>query len=43
VAVGLQLDSRVVVIRRDVGSGKLGPILASAEVEGDVTGVWFDE
>jgi 6-phosphogluconolactonase (cycloisomerase 2 family) len=43
VAVGLQADSRVVVIERDVATGKLGKFLAAATVEGDVTTVIFDE
>ncbi|KAL0769424.1 hypothetical protein CaCOL14_008732 [Colletotrichum acutatum] len=43
VAVGLQSDSRVVVISRDAALGKLGEILTSAKVDGEVTAVIFDE
>ncbi|KAK1477180.1 hypothetical protein CCUS01_04998 [Colletotrichum cuscutae] len=43
VVVGLQSDSRVVVISRDAASGKLGEILTSAKVDGEVTAVIFDE
>lgn len=43
VAVGLQSDSRVVLISRDAVSGKLGEIIASTKVEGEVTAVIFDE
>ncbi|TEA16855.1 putative 6-phosphogluconolactonase [Colletotrichum sidae] len=43
VAVGLQSDSRVVVISRDAASGKMGEIIASAKVEGEVTAVIFNE
>ncbi|KAF6840847.1 extracellular aldonolactonase [Colletotrichum plurivorum] len=43
VAVGLQSDSRVVIISRDATSGKLGEIIASTKVEGEVTAVIFDE
>jgi 6-phosphogluconolactonase (cycloisomerase 2 family) len=42
-AVGLQADSRVVVIRRDVETGKLTDFVASATVGGAVTCVIFDE
>ncbi|GJC77930.1 putative 6-phosphogluconolactonase ARB_02015 [Colletotrichum liriopes] len=43
VAVGLQSDSRVVIISRDAASGKLGDIIASTKVEGEVTAVIFDQ
>ncbi|OLN97634.1 putative 6-phosphogluconolactonase-like protein 1 [Colletotrichum chlorophyti] len=43
VAVGLQSDSRVVIISRDAVSGQLGEIIASTKVEGEVTAVIFDE
>lgn len=43
VAVGLQSDQRVVVMRRDVKTGKVGDIVAAVDVEGDVTCVVFDE
>lgn len=42
-AVGLQADSRVVVIERNVESGCLERFLANATVAGEVTGVLFDE
>lgn len=42
-AVGLQADGRVVVIDRDVQSGKLKRFAATALVEGEVTAVIFDE
>ncbi|KAF9772404.1 hypothetical protein IL306_009886 [Fusarium sp. DS 682] len=43
VAVALQSDSRVVIIERDVKTGKLGDFVAYAEVEGAVTTVIFYE
>ncbi|KAK1969471.1 putative isomerase YbhE [Colletotrichum sublineola] len=43
VAVGLQSDSRVVMISRDATSGKLVDIIASSKVEGEVTAVIFGE
>ena len=43
VAVGLQDDDRVVVIRRDIATGALGDIIAHATVEGGVTCAIFDE
>ncbi|EFQ33185.1 uncharacterized protein GLRG_08329 [Colletotrichum graminicola M1.001] len=43
VAVGLQSDSRVVIISRNATSGKLVDIIASSKVEGEVTAVIFGE
>jgi 6-phosphogluconolactonase (cycloisomerase 2 family) len=43
VAVGLQMDGRVVVIERDVMDGTLGDFVASVDVAGQVTSVIFDE
>ncbi|KAK9774077.1 putative Lactonase, 7-bladed beta-propeller-domain-containing protein [Seiridium cardinale] len=43
VAVGLQSDSRVVVIERDVDTGLLKQFVASAAVAGEVTAVIFNE
>lgn len=43
VAVGLQLDGRVVVLQRHVRSGRLGEFVASVEVYGEVTSVIWDE
>ncbi|KAL0933092.1 extracellular aldonolactonase [Colletotrichum truncatum] len=43
VAVALQSDSRVVIISRDAASGKLGEIIASAKVAGEVNAIIFDE
>ncbi|KAK6075642.1 extracellular aldonolactonase [Seiridium cupressi] len=43
VAVGLQSDSRVVVIERDVNTGLLKHFVASAAVAGEVTAVIFNE
>jgi 6-phosphogluconolactonase (cycloisomerase 2 family) len=43
VTVGLQSDSRVVVIKRDVESGLLKQFIANATVAGEVTAVIFDE
>jgi 6-phosphogluconolactonase (cycloisomerase 2 family) len=42
-AAGLQQDGRVVVMKRDPATGALGPIIANAPVEGQVTCVVFDE
>ncbi|KAH6659535.1 Lactonase, 7-bladed beta-propeller-domain-containing protein [Truncatella angustata] len=43
VAVGLQSDSRVVIIQRDTESGLLKRFIANATVAGEVTSVVFDE
>jgi 6-phosphogluconolactonase (cycloisomerase 2 family) len=43
VAVGLQGDSRVVVIERNVKTGRLGRYVAHATVAGEVSAVIFDE
>ncbi|KAK6085605.1 extracellular aldonolactonase [Seiridium cupressi] len=43
IAVGLQSDSRVVVIQRDVESGLLTEFIANATVAGEVTAVIFNE
>lgn len=43
VAVGLQSDSRVVLIERDVETGLLKRFVANATVPGQVTAVIFDE
>ncbi|KAK7754147.1 hypothetical protein SLS62_003993 [Diatrype stigma] len=43
VAVGLQGDGRVVVISRNLETGKLEDYIAYADVEGEVTAVIFDE
>ncbi|CZS89140.1 uncharacterized protein RAG0_00582 [Rhynchosporium agropyri] len=43
VAVALQRDSRVVVLERDVESGKIGGVVASVGVAGEVTSVIWDE
>lgn len=42
-AVGLQSDSRVVVIERDVETGLLQRFVANATVAGEVTAVIFNE
>jgi 6-phosphogluconolactonase (cycloisomerase 2 family) len=42
-AVGLQYDSRVVVIERDVASGKLGKFVAEIDIPGQITSVIFDD
>jgi len=42
-AVGLQYDSRVVVIERKVEDGTFGDFVAEVEVDGQVTCVIFDE
>lgn len=43
VAVGLQMDGRVVVIERNVNDGMLGDFVASVNVAGQVTSVIWDE
>jgi 6-phosphogluconolactonase (cycloisomerase 2 family) len=43
VSVGLQQDSRVVIIRRNPTTGKLTDIIANATVAGQVTCVIFDD
>ncbi|KPM35657.1 hypothetical protein AK830_g10916 [Neonectria ditissima] len=43
VAVGLQDDGRVVVMERNVETGKIGGLVAHADVEGEVTAVIFNE
>ncbi|OAA47629.1 Lactonase, 7-bladed beta propeller [Metarhizium rileyi] len=43
VAVGLQKDSRVVLIKRDPQSGKLGEFAGHANVAGEISSVIFDE
>jgi len=43
VAVGLQMDGRVVVIERNVADGMFGDFVASMDVAGQVTGVIWDE
>ncbi len=43
VAVGLQMDGRVVVIERNVEDGTLGDFLASIDIAGQVTSVIWDE
>lgn len=42
-AVGLQLDSRVVIIERDVESGKFGKFVAEIDIPGQITSVIWDE
>lgn len=42
-AVGLQMDGRVVVIERDVINETLGDFVASVDVAGQVTSVIWDE
>ncbi|KAI9053059.1 hypothetical protein LZ554_003329 [Drepanopeziza brunnea f. sp. 'monogermtubi'] len=42
-AVGLQRDGMVVVMERDVASGKFGKFVASVPVEGEVNTVIWDE
>ncbi|KAG5999327.1 hypothetical protein E4U21_007064 [Claviceps maximensis] len=42
-AVGQQTDGRVVLINRDVDSGRLGSFAAYADVAGAITSVVFDE
>ena len=43
VAVGLQMDGRVVVIERNVTDGTLGAFLTSIDIAGQVTSVIWDE
>ncbi len=43
VAVGLQMDGRVVVIERNVVDGTLGDFVANVDVAGQVTSVIWDE
>ncbi|PNY29190.1 Uncharacterized protein TCAP_00894 [Tolypocladium capitatum] len=43
IAVGLQNDGRVVLIKRDPKSGKLGEFAGHANVAGQITSVIFDE
>jgi 6-phosphogluconolactonase (cycloisomerase 2 family) len=43
VAVGLQMDGRVVVIERNVADGAFGDFVASVDVAGQVTSVIWDE
>ncbi|KAH8795096.1 3-carboxymuconate cyclase-like protein-like protein [Hyaloscypha sp. PMI_1271] len=43
VAVGLQMDGRVVVIERNVADGMFGDFVASMDVAGQVTSVIWDE
>ncbi|TQV96172.1 extracellular aldonolactonase [Cordyceps javanica] len=43
VAVGMQKDGRVVVIKRDPASGMLGEFESFANIEGEITSVIFDE
>ncbi|KAK0119786.1 hypothetical protein ONS95_011218 [Cadophora gregata] len=42
-AVGLQSDSRVVILQRDVASGEFGDFVASVDVGGEITSVIWDE
>lgn len=42
-AVGLQYDSRVVVIERNVANGKLGKFVAEINIPGQITSVIFDD
>lgn len=43
VAVGLQQDFRVVIMKRDAATGRLGDIVAQIKLDGEVTFVIFDE
>ncbi|KAM0281767.1 hypothetical protein ACHAQH_003349 [Verticillium albo-atrum] len=43
VAVALQQDGRVVILRRDVETGQLKEMIASVRLEGEVTAVIFSE
>lgn len=43
VAVGEQKDGRVVLIKRDPASGKLGDFAGYANVAGEITSVIFNE
>jgi 6-phosphogluconolactonase (cycloisomerase 2 family) len=42
-AVGLQYDSRVVIVERNVEDGTFGDFVAEIDVDGQVTCVIFDE
>ncbi|KAG5994383.1 hypothetical protein E4U43_003242, partial [Claviceps pusilla] len=42
-AVGLQNDGRVVLINRDVHTGRLGSFAAYADIAGQITSAVFDE
>jgi hypothetical protein len=42
-AVGLQSDSRVVIVERDVECGKFGKFVAETEIPGQITAVIWDE
>jgi hypothetical protein len=42
-AVGLQLDSRVVLIERNVKDGTYGKFVAEIEIAGQITSVIFDD
>ena len=43
VAVGLQLDERVVIVERDVASGEFGKFVAEIDIPGQVTSVIWDD
>ncbi|ATY64245.1 3-carboxymuconate cyclase [Cordyceps militaris] len=43
VAVGMQFDARVVIIKRDPQSGDLGDFESFSNVSGNITSVFFDE
>ncbi|OAA68870.1 3-carboxymuconate cyclase [Cordyceps fumosorosea ARSEF 2679] len=43
IAIGLQKDSRVVVMQRDPATGKLGDFESFANIAGEITSVIFDE
>jgi 6-phosphogluconolactonase (cycloisomerase 2 family) len=42
-AVGLQSDSRVVIVERNVEDGKFGKFVAEIEIPGEITSVIWDE
>jgi 6-phosphogluconolactonase (cycloisomerase 2 family) len=42
-AVGLQMDSRVVIIERDVEDGRFGRFVADINIPGQITSVIWDE
>lgn len=42
-AVGLQYDSRVVIVERNVTDGTFGNIVAEFDIPGQVTSVIFDD
>lgn len=42
-AVGLQFDSRVVVIERNVTDGRYGNFVAEIDIPGQITSVIFDD